>query len=588
MSSPALSQPRPSLLSQAFSSCRNGFVAVLVFSLCINVLMLTAPLYMMQVFDRVLSSRSGDTLVLLLLIATLALGVMGALDAVRTFLMNRMGAWMDGHLSGAVLGEAVMGYLRRGGSPTVQGLRDLSTVRSFLTGAGVFPILDAPWAPIFIVVIFMLNPWLGVLSLVGAIALFALALANELVTREALKRAGGAAQAAMSDAETAVRNADVVEAMGMMPAMLARWHKKNAEAIALQSVAGDKGGGISAVSKFLRLLLQIAVLTLGAWLVLRGELTSGGMIAGSILMARALAPVEQAIATWKTAVAARQAYDRLVLHLAAADNRAEGMPLPVPKGHLSGEGVLFAFPGQRDPLLRNINFALSPGESLGLIGPTASGKTTLARMIVGNLVPRAGCIRLDGMDVTQWDRADLGRHIGYLPQDIELFAGTVRENIARMGEGDPEAVVRAAQLAGVHQMVLGMAKGYDTEVGPSGAALSGGQRQRVGLARALYGNPRLVVLDEPNANLDSEGEVALMRALGFLKKAGVTTVVIAHRPAIVQGVDKLLALKDGAVMMFGPREEVLAKLRANQEQAQAAVQARAEAQAKAKDGGGAS
>jgi len=403
-----------------------------------------------------------------------------------------------------------------------------------------------------------------------------------------LKRAGGAAQAAMSDAETAVRNADVVEAMGMMPAMLARWHKKNAEAIALQSVAGDKGGGISAVSKFLRLLLQIAVLTLGAWLVLRGELTSGGMIAGSILMARALAPVEQAIATWKTAVAARQAYDRLVLHLAAADNRAEGMPLPVPKGHLSGEGVLFAFPGQRDPLLRNINFALSPGESLGLIGPTASGKTTLARMIVGNLVPRAGCIRLDGMDVTQWDRADLGRHIGYLPQDIELFAGTVRENIARMGEGDPEAVVRAAQLAGVHQMVLGMAKGYDTEVGPSGAALSGGQRQRVGLARALYGNPRLVVLDEPNANLDSEGEVALMRALGFLKKAGVTTVVIAHRPAIVQGVDKLLALKDGAVMMFGPREEVLAKLRANQEQAQAAVQARAEAQAKAKDGGGAS
>ena len=271
MSSPALSQPRPSLLSQAFSTCRNGFVAVLVFSLCINVLMLTAPLYMMQVFDRVLSSRSGDTLVLLLLIATLALGVMGALDAVRTFLMNRMGAWMDGHLSGAVLGEAVMGYLRRGGSPTVQGLRDLSTVRSFLTGAGVFPILDAPWAPIFIVVIFMLNPWLGVLSLVGAIALFALALANELVTREALKRAGGAAQAAMSDAETAVRNADVVEAMGMMPAMLARWHKKNAEAIALQSVAGDKGGGISAVSKFLRLLLQIAVLTLGAWLVPLGD-----------------------------------------------------------------------------------------------------------------------------------------------------------------------------------------------------------------------------------------------------------------------------------------------------------------------------
>ena len=337
MTSAAIHPPEPSILAKALLTCRNGFIAVGLFSLCINLLMLTAPLYMMQLFDRVLSSRSGDTLLLLLLIATLALGVMGALDAIRGYLLTRISGWLDGHLSGTVLSESVAAHLRNGGVPTVQGLRDLGTVRGFVSGPGMFPILDAPWAPIFLAVIFALHPLIGFLSLFGALALFALALANELVTRDALKRANGAANMAMIDAEAAVRNADVVEGMGMMPNMITRWHRKNAEVIALQGIASRKGGTISATSKFLRLLLQIAVLTLGAWLVLRGEMSSGGMIAGSILMARALAPVEQAIGTWKSAIAARQSYARLSAQLNAGTGRGDSMPLPVPKGTVVAE-----------------------------------------------------------------------------------------------------------------------------------------------------------------------------------------------------------------------------------------------------------
>lgn len=560
-------------LIKALAVCRGGFSAVLVFSLFINVLMLTAPLYMMQVFDRVLSSRSSDTLLMLLLIATFALLVMGLLDAVRGFLMVRMSGWLDGHLSGQVLTETVSGQLRRGAQPSVQGLRDLSNLRQFLTGPGMFPILDAPWAPVFIVVVFMLHPWLGVLSLIGAILLFAIAIANEIVTRGPLMRANGAANAALADAEAAVRNADVVEAMGMMPRVIGRWHGRNAEATALQTHASNRSTALTATSKFLRLLLQIAVLTLGAWLVLGGEMSPGGMIAGSILMARALAPVEQAIGSWKSAIAARQSYDRLQTQLATYKPRGTSMPLPAPKGALDVSGVMFAHAQARDPLLRNISFRLAPGESLGLIGPTASGKTTLARLLIGNLVPRAGMVRLDGMDVSQWEHDDLGKHIGYLPQDVELFAGTIRENIARMEEGEPEAVVKAAQLAGVHAMVLGMPQGYDTPIGAAGMTLSGGQRQRIGLARALYGNPRFVVLDEPNASLDHEGEAALANVLASLHKEGITTVIIAHRPTVIQGVDKILVLKDGAVLMFGPRDAVIAKLREQQQAAQGGGQA---------------
>ncbi len=548
------------VIRDAFRACRGAFGAVAVFSLFINLLMLTVPLYMLQIFDRVLTSRSTETLVMLLLIAVLALMVMATLDGLRAFMLVRVGGWLDTRLGPSVLTESIIGQLRRGGDGSVQGLRDLSTVRTFLTGPGLFPIMDAPWTPIFIAVIFLLHPLVGWLSLGGAMVLFSLALANELATRNLLMLSGGATTRALSQAQAAVRNADVVEAMGMMSALIRRWARHNSEALSMQARASNRAGAITAASKFLRLCLQLGVLTLGAWLVLQNEMTPGGMIAGSILMARALAPVEQAIGTWKSLVAARDAYRRMAAGLALSDGAEPGMELPAPSGRIDIEGLVYAHSPGADAALRNISFRLQPGEAMGLIGPTAAGKTTLARLLVGNLVPRAGHARLDGMDVAQWHSGDLGRHIGYLPQDVELFGGTVRENIARMGEGDAEAVVVAARLAGVHEMVLGMEKGYDTEIGDGGAALSGGQRQRIALARAVYGDPKFIVLDEPSASLDRNGEVALLNTLAALKVRGVTVVVIAHRPGILKNVDKVLALRDGATLMFGPRDEVIAKL----------------------------
>ena len=548
------------LLRETLAASRGGFAAVAVFSLFINVLMLTAPLYMLQLFDRVLTSRSVETLVMLTLIAGAALLALAALDALRGTTLVRIGTWLDGRIGGPVLAASITAAVRKGDGATVQGLRDLSTLRTFLTGPGIFPVMDAPWTPIFIAVIFMLHPILGWISLAGALLLFGLAFSNEVATRRLLGRAGGVSVAALHQAEAAVRNANAVEAMGMMPALVGRWHARNVEALALQSGASMRSGGITALSKFARLALQIGVLGTGAWLVILNELTPGAMIAGSILMSRALAPVEQAIGTWRSMIAARGAYERVREQLDESAPRGQAMPLPPPSGRLTVERMSFVHPGAEAPSLRAVSFQLQPGETLGLIGPTAAGKTTLGQLLVGNLVPRAGHVRLDAMDVAQWEAEDLGRHIGYLPQDVELFGGTVRENIARMEKGEADAVVAAARLAGVHDMTLRLPKGYDTEIGEGGAALSGGQRQRIALARAVYGSPRLIVLDEPNANLDGEGEEALVKAIGVLRENRVSIVVIAHRPSILQTADKILVLRAGAVQDLGPRDEVLAKL----------------------------
>ncbi len=557
-----MQKTRESELRDVLATCKRGFAAVVVFSLFINLLMLTAPLFMLQVFDRVLSSRSTDTLILLLVIAVVALMVFGLLDGLRGIVMVRLSSWIDMQIGGSVLSGSIWAAVNKGKGPSVQGLRDLATCRTFLSGPAMFPILDAPWTPIFLVVMFLLHPLLGWLALVGAIILFGLALANEMTTRRLMAMSGGASVKAMNRAEAAARNADVIEAMGMLPNLLARWQKENAAALGFQAQASARSGAISAASKFLRFCLQLGVMAVGAWLVIENELTPGAMIAASILMGRALAPVEQAIGSWKSVVAARSAYGRVRKQLAETPLRGEGMPLPAPEGRLSAHGVAFIHPGATEPLLKNINFELEPGEIMGLIGPTAVGKTTLARLLVGNLTPRRGQVRFDGMDVSKWEREDVGQHIGYLPQDIELFAGTVHENIARMGEGDPEAVIAAARLAGVHEMILDMTKGYDTEIGEGGAALSGGQRQRLGLARAVYGEPKLVVLDEPNANLDGAGETALLQAVAALKARGVTMVMIAHRRSMIQHVDKLLVLRDGTVHMFGPPEQVVPRLAA--------------------------
>lgn len=547
-------------LKEALDACRGGFVAIAIFSMCINLLMLTAPLYMLQLFDRVLASRSGDTLVLLTIIAATAILTLALLDAVRGQAMVRIGSWLDRRVSGEVLSASIAATLDKGADPSIQGLRDLQTFRTFLTGPAVFPIMDAPWTPMFLAVIFMLHPILGFLSLGGAVILFSLALANELTTRKLLLLSGGASIRALHQAEAAVRNADVIEAMGMMPSLIRRWHQRNTESIKLQALASQRSGSITAASKFIRLVLQIGILGVGAWLAIQQELSPGSMIAASIIMGRALAPVEQAIGSWRSAIAARNAYHRVRQQLAEAVPRGQGMPLPPPTGALAVEGLSYIHPGSENPVLRNVEFALQPGEVMGLIGPSAAGKTTLARLMVGNLRPRAGHVRLDGAEISAWDPEDRGQYIGYLPQDVELFAGTVRENIARMSEGSPESVVAAARLADVHEIVLGLQGGYDAEIGQGGMVLSGGQRQRLALARAVYGNPKFVVLDEPNANLDHVGEEALVRTIDTLKESGVTLVVIAHRPSVLRHVDKILVLRDGQVQMFGPRDEVMQKV----------------------------
>lgn len=548
--------PANSELREAFAGCRGGFYAVILFSLLINLLMLVTPLYMLQLFDRVLASRSTDTLMVLTIISVLALLTMAGLMIVRGRILVWIGTWIDRRIGGSVLAAGIEGTII-GSEPSVQGLRDVSTVRTFLTGSGIFPLMDAPWSPIFIVIVFLLHPWLGWISLIGASILFALALVNELATRKLLARSSASSIHSLQQAESAVHNSDVIRAMGMAPNLIQRWQQRNAETLTLQARASNRSGAITSTSKFIRLLLQIAMLGTGAWLVLQGEITPGVMIAGSILMARALAPVEQAIGTWRSAILARDAYKRVRHLLAGMPASSTTMPLPTPSGHINIEGLTYLHPGVSDPVLRGITFELKAGESLGLIGPSASGKTTLARLLIGNLTPRAGHARLDGMDVAEWDSVDRGQHIGYLPQNIGLFSGTVRENIARMSEGNSEGIIEAAKLAGVHDLIIRLPKGYETEIGDGGATLSGGERQRIALARALYGNSKLIVLDEPNASLDSEGEAALVDALKTLSENQITMVVIAHRPSILRYMDKVLVLRQGTMQAFGPRDEVL-------------------------------
>ncbi len=550
----------PESLKRMLLASRKAFLAAALFSLAVNLLMLTAPLYMLQIFDSVLTSRSIDTLLMLTIIALVALATLAVLDAARGAVLVRLGAWLERQLGEQVLSASIIEAVRSGEDPSVQGLRDLGTVRAFISGPSIVPLMDAPWIPIFLAVVFLLHPLLGWLALVGAVVLFLLGLANDYMTRSSFGRSNIASRRGLKRAEASVRNADVIEAMGMLPQLIGRWRRDNDEALDLHILAGGRGRRILATSKMLRLSLQVGVLGTGAWLVIANELTPGSMIAASILMARALAPVEQSIASWRSLIQTRGAYRRVKEQLETTPFREPAMPLPAPKGKLSVEALSFRHAGAEEPQIRNISFVIEPGEALGLVGPTASGKTTLVRLIIGNLVGQSGHARLDGMDVAQWVAEDLGPYVGYLPQDIELFAGTVRENIARMSDGEGEGVITAAKLSGVHDMILRLPRGYETEIGEGGAALSGGQRQRIALARAVYGRPRLVVLDEPNANLDTPGEEALLGTIRRLRELGATVIVIAHRPSILRKMDKLLVLKEGRNIAFGPRDEVLKKI----------------------------
>lgn len=543
----------------ALKACRETFVGVALFSAVVNVLMLTTSIYSLQLFDRVLSSRNMDTLTWLTVIAVFALLVYAFLETIRSFALIHVGNWLDEKLSPALYAYTIQAgpYTRQ---TNVQTLRDLGTVKSFLSGAGIFSLFDAPWIPIYLLVLFLIHPLLGWVATGVAVFFFLLTLLTEFLTSKLLAEAGGRAIMNYAVAEANSRNAEAIEAMGMLPALQQQFVEGNNKVIALQAKAARRAGMINGVTRFFRMVSQMAIMGAGVYLALNNLITPGAMMASSIIMGRALAPVEQLIGVWRMLVYARQAYDRINKKLAQPTVERSDMKLPAPKGRLTVENVFFGPPNSQIMTLNGVSFELPPGEMLCIIGPSAAGKSSLARIMVGVWPARSGKVRLDGADVFAWNREDFGSHIGYLPQDVELFSGTIKQNIARMTEGDDQLIVQAAMMAGVHDMILRMPKGYDTPVGEGGANLSGGQRQRIGLARAFYGNPKFLVLDEPNANLDSEGEAALINALKIAKERAITTVVISHRPNLLSSADKLLFLQEGRVGAFGPRDEVLSKL----------------------------
>jgi PrtD family type I secretion system ABC transporter len=547
-------------LRQALGACRGYFWSVGLFSAAINVLYLASPLYMLQVYDRVVLSGSLPTLLMLTLALFVALGAMAALDGVRARILIRAGLRLDRLLSGRVMAALVKRANASSGAGQTQALRDFDSFRQFITSGSVYTLCDAPWAPLYISVIALLHPVLGLLALGCAVTLLALALINERLVAGILAEAGATGSRSYAFAETSLRNSHVIEAMGMLGGLVERWRRDRNGMLIAQARASDRGAALASVIRFLRLAMQSLMLGAGAYLVIERDVTSGVMFAGMILLARALMPIEQAVGTWRQFVGARAAYRRVEALLDANPPLPATIILPRPKGALAAHGATLYLPGLARPVLRDINFAIGPGETLGIIGPSGAGKSTLARLITGIHAPSSGVIRLDGANVAQWDRTDFGRHVGYLPQEIELFSDTIAANIARFRSGADEDIVRAALGADVHEMILALPQGYETQIGDGGVNLSGGHRQRIALARALYGDPSLVVLDEPSSNLDMEGDVALARCLGKLKEEGRTVVIISHRHVNLGTVDKILVLHGGAVVMFGPGREVMAKL----------------------------
>jgi len=565
-------RPQFAELRAILARMRRYFYGVGVFSFVINLLQLTAPLYMLQVYDRVLGSRNETTLLMLTVLVVALYLVMAAFEFIRSRVLVRVGALMEAQVNHRVFDAAFRATLLGGGNAR-QALADLTQLRQFLTGNGPIAFFDAPWFPIYLGVCYVLHPWIGGFALATALLLVVLMATTELATRRPLAEAGKHANEATNFAHNNLANAEVIEAMGMLPALRKRWKEKHVQHLVLQAKASDRAGLISAVTKFVRVASQSLILGLGAYLALRNEVSPGAMVVGSILMGRALAPIDLLIANWNGFGQARLAYRRLGRLLDDFPAGAAGMELPAPKGEVLVEGVVLTPPGASVPVLRGISFHIPVGTVVGIIGPSGSGKSTLARALVGVWAPQGGKVRLDGADVASWNKAELGPYLGYLPQDIELFEGTIAENIARFGPVDSSRVVEAAQAAGIHEMVLRLPDAYDTPIGPAGVVLSGGQRQRLGLARALYGDVRLVVLDEPNSNLDDVGEAALVKALLRLKEQGKTVVVITHRTSVLAAVDQLLLLRDGMLQAYGPRDEVLAALQQPKQSGQQAATA---------------
>jgi PrtD family type I secretion system ABC transporter len=552
---------RPDELRVLLRTCRGYFVTAAIFSLGINLLYLAGPLYMLQVYDRVISSASQITLLMLTIALLMAFVALAGLDAVRARVLTRASIRLDQKIAARVM-TAIIGRSAALGGARSQLLRDFDTFRQFITGMGIHALFDLPWAPIYIAVIFILHPALGAFALGCSILLILMALLNEWVVKLPLTESSEAASRNYSFTEMSLRNTEVVRAMGMTEGLLKRWGRDRNRMLERQVAASDRAATMQSLIRFLRLAMQSMILGLGAYLVIERLATIGAMFAASILLGRALQPVEQMVGSWRNLVSARGAFLRVRELLAANLPPATGVSLPRPYGRLSVEGLSFVPSPGAKPILRGVTFAIEPGEVLGVIGPSGAGKSTLARHLVGVLAPSAGAVRLDGSDVSVWTKTSLGQHLGYLPQDIELFADTVASNISRFQEGEEEETeaILAAQMAGVHEMILRLPNGYDTEVGEGGAVLSGGYRQRVGLARAVYGRPSFVVLDEPSSNLDSDGDAALTDCIMQLKKRGTTVVIISHRPSTIGVVDKILVLRDGVAEMFGPRAEVMSRL----------------------------
>lgn len=554
-------------LKKILMKFKRTFIALTGFSFVINMLMLVPSIYMLQIYDRVLTSRNKETLLVITLITLFMFVVLAAMEWVRSQIMIVAGNRMDEMLSGRAFAVAFENALKSGAGNASQVFQDVTAVRQFLTGHGLFAFLDAPWSPIYLIVIYLLHPALGLLATCAAVILIIFTVVTEYISKKPIEEANVNFRKATMFATANFRNAEVIESMGMLENVRKQWLPKHLAFMKLQSVASERASGINAMTRFVRISAQSMVYAVGAYYVINMDLTAGSMIAGSILMGRALAPVEMITSSWKGFVSARNSYRKLGELFDAFPEEDEKMKLPRPEGTVVAKGVVASPPGANIQILKNISFETKAGELVAVLGPSASGKSSLARVLVGIWQPVIGDVRLGGADVSKWDKGEMGKYIGYLPQDIELLEGTVAQNIARFGELDSDKIVAAAKMAGVHEMILALPDGYETYIGEGGTVLSGGQRQRIALARAVYDDPVLLVLDEPNSNLDEAGEQVLVETLNRLKALNKTIFVITHRTPVLAVADKIMILNSGTVQMYGPKQEIMDTVRNGMQQA---------------------
>jgi ATP-binding cassette subfamily C exporter for protease/lipase len=563
-------QTPPSELREAVSTLRPYFVRAFWFSLVASLLVLAPTMYMLEVYDRVVNSRSHMTLAMLTVLVLWGYVVMEVLDWARGAILREAGLKLENKLALRIFNAIFDANLKRLPGGTLQPMNDLRTVRDFLASPVLMAVMEAPTALVFLAIVFFIDPALGWMALVGAVVVTALALLNERSTHPPMKEANKMAVSAQQYVDGTLRNAEVIESMGMLRDIHRRWIGRQREFLSLQALASDRGAGYQSVSKYTQLVLNSAMLGVGVWLQINGYFKGSGglMIVASTLGGRILAPLVQIVSQWRVAVNARDGWTRLEHFLSQLPPKPQSMSLPPPRGLLTVESLVAAAPGLTVPIIKNVAFALPPGEMLAVVGPSASGKTTLARLLIGLWPAASGKVRLDGVDIFAWDKAELGPHVGYLPQGVELFEGTLAENIARFGEVNMTKVEAAARAVGLHELIASLPEGYASPVGRDGGKLSGGQRQRVALARAIYGDPVFVVLDEPNSSLDEAGDAALAQAIAQQKSRGTTFVVMTHRTSVLAVADKMLVLRDGVQQAFGPRDEVLAALNKMAQQAQ--------------------